>query len=406
MRSRLATSVVVTAALVVASATACSGGGGGSSARLTVSGRAQVTTGGGSAQTVDGSRALHAGDRVKVDSGTAVIRLSADRALELRTGSEVALASGGAQGAGTADTALQPSLVAGDLLVTVPGGSGAADLRATVADSSVSVAGGSARLTRGAAATVASYNARVTVASAGRSLNVPALRQVAVPAAGLLPGKPSPLIFKAGDAWDQRFLGDAIDLGNQLVARSRGFTAQLGPGEGHTTGFYRQILPALANEASFDVASLGPDRSPGEALVGLAIAVSGNRGSFDDRVASVFSFHDDGAAWGLVALDQGVSRAPLLAGVDEAIGRGPLSAAEGRPQATASAPARNGRAPATTSTPSSGGGSVTSPGPSLAAPSPSPSTAGGPLNTGTPLDNTVNSLVNVLSGLLGGLGRR
>jgi hypothetical protein len=254
---------------------------------------------------------------------------------------------------------------------------------------------------------VASYNARVTVASAGRSLDVPALRQVAVPAAGLLPGKPSPLIFRAGDAWDQRFLGDAIDLGNQLVARSRGFTAQLGPGEGHTTAFYRQILPALANEPSFDVASLGPDRSPGEALVGLAIAVTGTRGSFDDRVAAVFAFHDDGAAWGLVALDQGVSRAPLLAGVDEAIGRGPLSVAEGRPQPAASAPARTGRAPATTPAPSSsGGGSVSSPGPSLVPPSPSPSTAGGPLNTGTPLDNTVNSLVNVLSGLLGGLGRR
>jgi len=415
-------------ALMAGLAVGCSGGGG-SSARLSVSGKAEVASGGGSAHPVDGSRTLHAGDRVKVDAGKAVIRLSGDRQVELRTGSEVSLGSSGplsgasgssgplsgASGSsgplsgasGSSGSGLEPVLVAGDLLVTAPGSGGAASVTATVADSVVSVSGGSARVTRGSAATIASYDAQVTVASAGRSLKVPPLRQVAVPAAGLLPGRPSPLIFKAGDSWDQRFLGDAIDLGNQLVARSRGFTAQLGPDEGHTTGFYRQILPPLASEPSFDVATLGADRSPGEALVGLAIAVAGTRGSFADREAAVFAFHDDGAAWGLVALDQGVTRAPLLSGVDEAIGRGPLSVAEGRPSATASASGRTSRPrAATTPPPSSGGGTVASPAPSVAPSSPTASTGGGPLNTGTPLDNTVNSLVNVLSGLLGGLGRR
>jgi len=394
------------------------GGGGGSSARLSVSGKAEVASAGGSAHPVDGSRTLHAGDRVKVDAGKAVIRLSGDRQVELRTGSEVSLGpsgplsgasgpSGPLSGAsGPSGAGLQPSLVAGDLLVTAPGSGAAASVTATVADSVVSVSGGSAHLTRGSAATVASYDAQVTVASAGRSLKVPPLRQVAVPAAGLLPGKPSPLIFKVGDSWDQRFLGDAIDLGNQLVARSRGFTAQLGPDEGHTAGFYRQILPALANEPSFDVATLGADRSPGEALVGLAIAVAATRGGFADREAAVFAFHDDGAAWGLVALDQGVTRAPLLSGVDEAIGRGPLSVAEGRPPASASASGRSRPRAAPTTPAPSGGGSIASPAPSVAPSSPTASTGGGPLNTGTPLDNTVNSLVTVLSGLLGGLGRR
>ncbi len=392
MRLRLTSSVLATAIL----AAACSGGGGGPlSARLGPSGGVEVATGGGAYHSVNGSRTLHAGDRVKVGSGKAAIRLHGDRQLELRNGSEVefAAAAGG--------TSLKSSLVSGDLLVTAAGDGDPLDV--TVADSEVSVTGGAARLSRGSAATVASYTAGVTVASAGRALQVPARRQVAVPAAGLLPGKPSPLIFKPGDSWDQRFLGDAIDLGNQLVARSRGFTAQLGPGEGRSAGFYRQILPALANEPSFDVASLGPDRSPGEALVGLAITVQGNRGSFADRLASVFAFHDDGAAWGLVALDQGVSRAPLLSGVDEAIGRGPLSLAEAPPVA---APAVGGPTPTPAAAPApSGGDTIVTPTPSVAPPSPTAPGAG-PLNTGAPLvDNTVNSLVDVLTGLLGGLGR-
>ncbi len=394
MRLRLVSSVLATAILAVA----CSGGGGGpSSARLSASGAVEVATGGGAYHSVNGSRTLHAGDRVKVGSGKAAIRLHGDRRLEQRNGSEVefAAAAGG--------SSLKSSLISGDLLVTAAGDGDPLDV--TVADSEVSVAGGAARLSRGSAATVASYTAGVTVASAGRSLQVPARRQVAVPAAGLLPGKPSPLIFKPGDSWDQRFLGDAIDLGNQLVARSRGFTAQLGPGEGRSAGFYRQILPALANEPSFDVASLGPDRSPGEALVGLAITVQGNRGSFADRLASVFAFHDDGAAWGLVALDQGVSRAPLLSGVDEAIGRGPLSLAEAPPVA-APAVGSPTPTPATAAPAPSGGDTIVTPTPSVASPSPTaPGVA--PLNTGAPLvDNTVNSLVDVLTGLLGGLGRR
>lgn len=392
MRARLASSLL----LIALAVTACSGGGG-SSARLSVDGRATVSSSGASSRTVEGSRTLHAGDRVKVDSGSAVIRLGDGRQLELRSGSEVVL---DAQPAGPAGANLRPSLLSGDLLVTA--GAGAVSVGAA-ADTDVTVAGGAARLGRGAAVSAASYTAQVTVASTGRSLEVRPLRQVSVPSAGLLPGRPSPLVYKGGDSWDQRFLGDAIDLGIQLVSRSRGFTAQLGPTEGHTPGFYRQILPALENEPAFGDASLDPQRSPGETLVGLAITVQGRRQGFADRLRDVFAFHDDGAAWGLVALDQGVSRAPLLSGVDEAIGRGPLSAAEAPPRPV---PVPSATPPAGTTPARSGGTATPVPGPSPASTPPSPAAAPPPL-TGVPLvDNTVNSLVDVLSGLLGGLGRR
>ena len=405
MRARLALSAV----MISVTAAACSGGDGGSSARLSVDGRATVVSDDGSPRSVDGSRTLHGGDRVKVDAGVATIRLSDDRQLQLREGSEVELTRAAAPpGADTAedDSAgggnLRPSLMSGDLLVSSPEGG----VRVTAAETDVVVADGAARLDRGAAVTVASYTARVTVSSIGRSLDVAPLRQVSVPAAGLLPGRPSPLIYKGSDSWDQRFLGDAIDVGTQLVSRSRGFTAQLGPDEGRTPGFYRQILPALENEPLFDEASIDPERSPGETLVGLAITVQGSRQSFTDRLRDVFTFHDEGAAWGLVALDQGVSRAPLLSGVDEAIGRGPLSAAEGAPTPTPPPSGASAAPPATGSAAPSAGSTPAAPLPSTGTPAaPAPPTTA-PI-TGVPLvDNTVNSLVDVVDGLLGGLGRR
>ena len=54
----------------------------------------------------------------------------------------------------------------------------------------------------------------------------------------------------------------------------------------------------------------------------LAIAVTSRRGGFVHRWQSVFEFSAEGAHWGLVALDQRVSRAPLLSCIDEAPDKG------------------------------------------------------------------------------------
>jgi hypothetical protein len=378
----------------------CSGGDDGPSARLTVDGRVSVASGGSSFEEVDDRRTVRAGDRLRVDEGTATLSLGDDRQVELRKGSEVTLDPGRPGGAPIA-----PALSAGDALL-----SAAADpVEVGAGNVDVSVAGGSARLSRAPTVVVAAYSGRASVSSPAGSLEVPALRQVSVPEGGPLPPRPSPLSYQPADSWDQRLLGDAIELGDQLAARSRGFTAQAGSGQGRTPGFYKDILPALNDEPGFDVTQLGPNRDPGEALVGLAITVEGRRGTFDERVRSVFGFHDEGAAWGLVALDQGVTRAPLLASIDDAIGRGPRSVAEGGapptppPAPPAPPPARR---PTTTSPPAGPRGTVvaaptTVPSP----PNNNPSGDPGPLRTGVPaVDNTVNSLVELLSGLLGGLG--
>ena len=384
-------------AAVAAVAVGCSGGGGGggTAARLTVNGRVEVARGGGAFEPVDETRTLNVGDRLRVVEGTAVLR-AGEGEVELRPGSELELRSP-ANGDG-----VEPALTAGKALLSDDDGT----TRMLAGTEEVSVSEGAARVERDRGALVAVYRGTATVTAGGRSLTVPALRQASVSATGELGDKPVPLVYAAGDQWDQRFLADFMDLGNQLVARSNGFTAQLAPGEGRTPGFYRVLFPALENEPAFNEASLNVSRSPGENLVGLAITLQGAKGRFEERLRAVFAFRDEGAEWGLVAAEQEVSRAPVVSGVDQAIAQGPKSPAEEPPPATAPAP--RGRTPTTQAPGPSRTPSTVAAGPptTVTAPPAGPPPTVGPSQTGVPLvDNTVNPLVDLLSGLLGGLGK-
>lgn len=394
MRRGIALALCVVAALTMSAG--CSGSSDTKSASVQVTGQVEIAATGGPWRAVTDNRTIRVGDQVKVTQGTAEVTLSDDRRLGLRPGSHMTLALG-ADG-----TDLRPDLVAGDLLVEVPDGS----LSVSTSDTSVGITGGTARISRNSSVVVGSYSAAVLLDSTGRTMQIQPLRQAAVPAAGEIDG-PSPLVYSDSDSWDRRFLSGVIQLGNQLVARSRGFTAQLRQGEGDDPGFLPQLLPALAAEPSFDPSLDDPSRSPGERLVGLAITLAGTRGTFVDRWTAVTAFHGQGADWGLVALDQGVSGVALLADIDAAIGRGPSLL----PQPQAPAPPTQTTAPPAVSV--SGSESVPpetgSPEPEPSAPSEqsaAPSATPGPLNTGVGvLDETTNSLVNVLSGLLNSLGR-
>ena len=389
---------VASVAAVAAVAVGCSSGGGGGepAARLTVNGRVEVARGGGAFEPVDESRTVNVGDRLRVVEGTAILR-ARDGEVELRPGAELELRSpAGGDG-------VEPALTAGKALLSADDGT----TRMVAGTEEVTVSRGASRVERDRGTLLAVYRGTGTVTAGGRSLTVPALRQAAVTATGELADKPVPLVYTAGDQWDQRFLGDFMDLGNQLVARSNGFTAQLGPGEGRTLGFYRILFPALEKEPGFKDSSFDVSRAPGENLVGLAITLQGAKGSFEERLRSVFAFRDEGAEWGLVAADQDVSRAPVVSGVDQAIAQGPKSPAEERRAPVTTAPAPR-RAPTTPPPAPSRTPSSVSAGPptTVSAPPPGPPPTVGPSQTGVPLvDDTVNSVVDVLSGLLGGLGR-
>ena len=394
LRRRALASVAAVAALAVGCSTG--GGGDGPGARLTVNGRVEVARGGGAFEPVDESRTINVGDRLRVVEGTAVLR-AGDGEVELRPGSELELRSP-ADGDG-----VEPALTAGKALLSADDG----PTRMVAGTDEVSVSGGAARVERDRGTLVAVYRGTGTVSAGGRSLTVPALRQASVSATGELADKPVPLVYAADDPWDQRFLADFIDLGNQLVARSNGFTAQLRPGEGRTLGFYKVLFRALENEPGFNDGTFDASRPPGENLVGLAITVQGSKGSFEERLRSVFGFRDEGAEWGLVAAEQEVSRAPLVSGVDQAIAQGPKSPAEEPPPPVVTTRPGRRRTPTTQPPggPSRTPSTITAGPPStVTAPQPGPPPAG-PAQTGVPLvDNTVNSLVDLLSGLLGGLG--
>jgi hypothetical protein len=417
---RLAGLALVGATLLLG--VACGGGDDRNEAgRLVVNGRAEVGAPGEDVTVVRGSAPVDFGQRASVREGTAVIRLTGegDRQLELRVGSTVELAS--ADGPGP--KRVQPAVVAGDVLATT----GGAELPLTAGDVSI-VVRGAAQVASGQPIVVTTYTGSAVVSLAGKTVTVPALRQVEVPASGPVPDAPSPAAYDAQDPWDVRYLGDAIALGNELDARSQGFSAQVGPTDGRTADFYRQLLDPLADEPAFTTASLSTTRAPGETLVGAAIVAQGTMGPFDERWTEVFAFRDQGAPWGVVALDQGVARAPLIAMVDDAIGRGPslIATPGGSAGSAGSGGSGNGSGIALPRPPGGGNGSGSSSGGGAGGsggsggaspPAGSPTTTTtvppgspplgrkGPLNTGVgPIDDLVNALVDTLSGLLRGLG--
>ena len=392
--------------LVALGSVGCSRSSTPTAGRLTVEGQAEVTRPGEGRRDVTGSRDLAFGDRVRVRQGTAVIRLPDDRRLELRQGSDLEIQEGERE-----DT-VRPAVMGGDVLVVSDGD------RMTISTAGAQVeVQGDARISRGVALLVATYDGTAELASAGSSLAVPALRQASLPPTEQFPTKASPLEVSAADGWDQRYLSDAIELTGQLDARSQGFTGQLAPNDGRSYTYFRDLFPRLAAEPGFTAPLVNPARPPGETLVGAAITLEGTRGTFAERWANVFRFRDEGAPWGLVALDQGVSRVPVLEAIEAAISRGPTLFAEGPSTGTPNsvAPPSRGGGPATTSVPRATTTTTASrarPGTPVSttttiAPPSTPTTTipTGPANTGSPLvDETVNSLVDTLTGLLRSLG--
>ncbi|MFP5376487.1 MAG: hypothetical protein ACLGIO_06865 [Acidimicrobiia bacterium] len=315
MRHLLA-AVVVTA--VVAAVAGCSDddglGAGEAAVEIAEGSRVLVAEPGGDLALAEGRESVRFGAEVKVLAGSATVSLAGGSRLEVRDGSELTIGA-------------PLSLVAGDLLVT----SGRAPVEVDAAGSGFTVEG-VAQLSRDLAVSASSYRGSVTLRSAARVLRIPSLREAAVASLGVVPAAPRPLTYDPTDSWDRRFLAEAIELGDQLEAKSRGFTESVGRDQGRTAGFYRVLLPSLEEEPQFDESLLRPGLPPGETLVGATIALHGSLGSFADRWAAVFDFRAQDAPWGLVALDQQVDDpSDVVETVNLAIGRQGFAFAPARP---------------------------------------------------------------------------
>lgn len=268
-------------------AAACGSDRGKGEAALAVDGQVRITSRSRvSAIETDGGN-VGRGDTVTVMRGTAELSFGRGRRMELRRGTTV-----------TVDEV--PVVSHGDALLIADD----TPFRAQAAGTSVVITQGVARVTRELGLEAASYRGRITISSAGRRMTVPALRRATVASLGVLPGGVEPVRLVPTDAWDRRYLGEAMEWSEQLQATSDGMTAQLVDDVAHDRAFFTNLLPELRGEPSFKGPLLDPERPPGETIVGAAIALDSRGGSFAQRWREVFAFRDDGAAWGLVAMDQ------------------------------------------------------------------------------------------------------
>lgn len=364
---------------------ACGGGDPGSGPlRLAVDGRAVVEQADGEAIVVEGNRRVELGSRVEMVTGSATLEYPDGPTYELREGL-------GAVEHTTVVAHERPHLESGDLLVV-----GAAGDEVDIDGATVRL-DGDGKIGRRLSLVAQVYEGRAEMTSAGRSVTVPALRQAAVPAARLVPAAPSPLVYDAADPWDRRYLAEAVALGDALVARARGFTAQLQPGEGRSAGFYRLLLPELESQPGFGPTLVHQTRPPGETLVGAAIAVAADdepaaAHEFVDRWSDVFAFRDQGADWGLVALDQQVAQAALVDRLDAAIARAPLAEIAGGPAGEPAGPSGTSPPPPPPGDEPDGGPTTSPPPPTEPPP---PPTSEPPPDPGD-VDDTVGGLLDPL----------
>jgi len=333
-----------------------------------------------------GDYELATGDRVEALVGSSRVELAREGALELRAGFR------GSDSLTPENTLVRidsmPALLAGELLVLAH--SGPVDVGSA---GTVLRVEGVARVSRSLSLGVGVYRDQVAVESAGRTVDVPAYRQVAIADLGLVPGRPVPFVYDERDPWDQRFLGEAIDLTKRLDGIAGGYTPSLRASSRAT--LFRTIVSELLGEETLIDQDPCTVRTPGECLVGSGIAVEGRNGSFEERVGEVFAFRGEGAAWGLVALDQQVVGDSLLARLDQIINPSDLLFAAGGATST--------ELPRSVSDAPPPGGDVTPPPTTTTAPPPTTTTTEPVIPTIPTIPPPLNEATDPVEELVGGL---
>lgn len=305
MRRRvLAASVLLALPLV-----GCSGDGGRDDTFvLQLDGAAEVRGERGSERLEGGRHRLSPGDELRVTDGSATLGLPGDSSLELRAGRRRSTDS-------VLEVGVVPTLIDGYALLVADGDEG----RVRAGAATVSLRDGAARVRRSTGVSVGVYDGDAVVAAHGLERDVPALRQLSVSDASTIPRRAAPLVFDREnlDPWDRRYLGGAVALGAELDRLSAAVTRRVPLGS--TTGAaLREVVPALADEAVLDRVQVPAGRTTGETVVGASIA-AGADGEFLERWEAVFDFREQGADWGLVALDQEAGRDDVVAVLDSVL---------------------------------------------------------------------------------------
>ncbi|MBA3282456.1 MAG: hypothetical protein H0U29_09525, partial [Acidimicrobiia bacterium] len=245
-------------------------------------------TDGSSERVVDRTR-LVPGDRLTMESGTAELELNDDVRFS-------AVSATGGLAATDIEMAKVPRLLTGPLLVVAP-----RDTELRAGDGDIRLQGPTAaRVSHTLAARVDVFRGRAVLDSAGRAQGVPALRSAEVVAKGEIT-LTRPVSYRTGDHWDRQYLGPAIALDRELSALESGL---------RTNGIDPSVLGERLRTQLDDapsrrrLRSLLSERDGAlDAVLGLVVVGSGDKGTFADRWRNGFRFHDAGARWGLVAMD-------------------------------------------------------------------------------------------------------
>lgn len=299
--------VAVCLAMVVALLPACSDSVDSDEARLTVSGIVTLTPPDGGERTIDRGQTVDFGDVINVVEGTASIELANGDRYELRAGRDGARST-------RFEVGEPPRLLAGEVLI-----SDSFPAVALVGDTTIT-ARGPTRI-HAEVPSVTSFAGETQIGGVANVTQVQGLRTVVLEA----DATQRPLQIDIADPWDRRYLEDVYAFGQRLEALSLGYTADLQSNTEATAAFFSSVLPELGRESEFTDDLLTPGRPAGETLVGAAIVLTGQDGTFRERWVSVFAFRDQGASWGLVAADNGVRSAPVADSIEVAVGASPLS---------------------------------------------------------------------------------
>lgn len=281
-----------------------SSGPGAGEARVLVEGVAVVTDQDGETRTVRDDRVdVGPGDAIEVTEGRAVFEMAGDVRLE-------GLGRHDGRDGTTVEMAIAPRLVTGRLLAVAPVPLEIAAGGTVVGIAPTGSTEGAARLDRRLGLGVGTYRGQVTVDTAGRRADVPRYRRVEVAAPGALGRDGLPLRYEADDAWDRRFLGEALAIDAQVAP----LLASLGAAERDTflePATLRDAMPGLPAGGGL-ADRLDEVDDGGAALVLAAIASVVDDRSFTTAWDRAAGFQGDGAPWGLAALDQGVRSSEVL----------------------------------------------------------------------------------------------
>jgi hypothetical protein len=298
-----------------------SSGPGRGEAFVTVDGTARVERVDGSSLVLEGGTnaggtrpaktTLRQGDTFDLVTGEAELRLAGSVRMDAASGASLVMGA-------------RPDLREGNLLVRAeePTVVTAGGTRVRFDGSHVEPVAG--RLSRTAGLSVGLYRGAAGVDTAGTVRGLRALRRVDVPALGEITGV-QPIRFRADDAWDRRYLADAITLDGRLAELLPGLVRSAQRHGGDAQGLAVLLGRVDGMPSGRQLARLvDPDRPLQDVLLGATIASLADGGSYGARWSAALRFRDAGATWGLVAMDQGVSTEAVLDALRDVVAATPL----------------------------------------------------------------------------------